>query len=147
MGRKFNVISSDIPFWWQFDVILGPQERKLSRTMLKGMLDFASCWSVSNCSISQSPKWELYSNHYLGTRTRLHAPVSEIHSEVDVEFDDKCAFFERIIAGKSGIVGQAPPTNPTFKPTKKKKGLAILKPFERFLKNILAYVIKKILID
>lgn len=106
---------TDIPFWWQFLVILGHEERELARVMLKAMIDFGSCKDFKNCKIGGtkgSVEWPLYlaDKGKEGVRTRLQIPVAQIETESDAEFDARCAYFDRIIESKKGpIAGQAPP--------------------------------------
>jgi hypothetical protein len=81
--------------------------------MLGALLDFISC-KTNNCTIGgaeDSPRWPSLSNSYGGTRTKLKIPVTEISTESDTSFDARCAYYDKVLASKYGIVpGQSPPS-------------------------------------
>jgi hypothetical protein len=103
MARIFGFNYRDIPFWWQFDAVLIGEERSLGRVMLNAMIDFSQC-NRYICDVGGSEgtiPWKLYSSHENGTRTRLVAPINQISSEIDSEFDKRCAFFDQVIKSKN----------------------------------------------
>ncbi len=52
----------------------------------------------------------------------LEIPITDLQFQPDTQFDDKCEFFDKIIASKTGVIaGQSAPDKPYVPPPARNK--------------------------
>ena len=116
---------SDIPFWFQFHALMLPwsEERKLSRIMIQGLIDFSSCPDIHQCRLGGtegSLPWPRYNSTAAGARVDLVTPVTRFVPVADTQFDFRCDYYNQVIQAKGDdIHGQYPPiklASDEFKP-------------------------------
>lgn len=96
----------DLLFWWQTHFLMTLDEIQLSKLMLHGLIDFATCTNIVDCRIGEQENvsaWHIYSNVTTPTRgykTVFTLPITEISTQFDDEWDQKCAFFDELVASR-----------------------------------------------